>query len=93
MGSIYHRAIDVMFACDNAVKLASAEDKGNYQESRGLAKAVAGDKPGAIADFQAYINDPKSIPIYKAQHKQWIEALKKGKNPFTDEVLQSVKDH
>jgi WD40 repeat protein/tetratricopeptide (TPR) repeat protein len=91
-GSIYRRASDVLPACDQAVKLASAEDKGNYQESRGLAKALAGDTQGAIADFQAYIDDPKSTSAYKTQHKQWIEALKKGKNPFTDEVLRSVKD-
>jgi WD40 repeat protein len=90
-GSIYRRASDVMFACENAVKLATAEQKGNYRESRGLAKALSGDKAGAIADFQAYIDDPKSIPIYKSQHQQWIEAMKKGENPFTEEVLPQVK--
>jgi hypothetical protein len=81
-GSIYRRARDVMFACENAVNLATPEQKGNYQESRGLAKALSGNRQGAIADFQAYIDDPKSIPIYKTQHKQWIEAMKKGENPF-----------
>ena len=92
-GSIYRRASDVMFACENAVKLATAEQKGNYQESRGLAKALSGDRQGAIADFQAYINDPKSNPNYKDQHKQWIAAIKKGENPLTDKVLQQIKWH
>jgi WD40 repeat protein len=92
-GSIYRRASDVMFACENAVNLATAEQKGNYQESRGLAKALSGDRQGAIADFQAYIDDPKSNPNYKDQHKQWIAAIKKGENPLTDKVLQQIKSH
>jgi hypothetical protein len=27
----------------------------------------------------------------KKQRQNWIKALKKGKNPFTEEVLQSLK--
>ncbi len=92
-GSIYRQDSDVMFACENAVKLATAEQKGNFQESRGLARALSGDKQGAIADFQAYIDDRQSDPAYKDQHKQWIAAMKKGEDPFTDRVLQQIKFH
>jgi WD40 repeat protein len=92
-GSIYGQASDVMFACEKAVKLAAAGEKGNYQESRGLAKALSGDKQGAIADFQAYIDDRQSDPAYKDQHKKWIAAIEKGEDPFTAQVLQQIKSH
>jgi hypothetical protein len=47
---------------------------------------------GAIADFQAYIAAPNLDETTKAQPKQWIEALKKGENPFTDQVLDELKN-
>jgi hypothetical protein len=90
-GSLNKQAADILFACENAVKLASPEAKAVYQDSRGLAKALTGDKPGAIADFQAYIADPNANKTIKAQRQKWIEALKKGENPFTDKVLEKLK--
>jgi hypothetical protein len=78
-------------ACENAVKLASPKDKSGYQDSRGVAKALTGDTSGAIADFEVFIADPSKDKTYKIQRQKWIEALKKGENPFTDEVLEKLK--
>jgi WD40 repeat protein len=91
-GSIDGSAKDVLFACEKAVKLASAEAKTDYQDSRGLAKALTGDTQGAISDFQSYVDDPQRDKALQPKRKQWIEALKKGRNPFTKEVLEKLKN-
>ncbi|MBD2232902.1 eIF2A-related protein [Phormidium tenue] len=87
-GSTYNQAEAVMFACDKAVAL--SPNDGGIIDSRGLARALTGDTEGAIADFQAYIewnNDEEE----KEQRQGWIEALEQGKNPFTPEVLESLR--
>jgi regulator of sirC expression with transglutaminase-like and TPR domain len=77
-----------MFACENAVKLAPKDE--DFINSRGLARALTGDFEGAIKDFEKFVewtnNEEK-----KAQRKGWIESLKKGENPFTDEVLKGLR--
>jgi hypothetical protein len=57
-----------------------------------VARALRGDTSGAIADFEVYIADPEINETDKVQRRQWIEALKKGENPFTDEVLDGLKN-
>jgi hypothetical protein len=91
-GSLDKQAEYVFFACDNAVKFAPPEEKSGYQGSRGVARALRGDTSGAIADFEVYIADPEINETDKVQRRQWIEALKKGENPFTDEVLDGLKN-
>jgi WD40 repeat protein len=87
-GSLNGYAQEVLFACENAVKL--APKKGNIRDSRGLARALTGDYKGAIEDFQAYVewtnNEEK-----KKQRQEWIKTLKAGKNPFTRELLEKLK--
>ena len=69
----------------------NAERKVTYLGSRGLARASIGERKGAIADFQAYIDFPDKPEEYKTQRKQWIESLEKGEDPFTDKVLEELK--
>jgi WD40 repeat protein len=88
-GSLYRSAKEVMFACENAVKLAPKDL--SIRNSRGVARALIGDKTGAIEDFQAYANSPKTSKEDKAQRQGWIKDLKAGKDPFTDEVLQKLR--
>ncbi|MBD2210977.1 tetratricopeptide repeat protein [Nostoc linckia FACHB-104] len=87
-GSLHKQAADVMFACNQAVKLAP---KGYIRDSRGLARALTGDYQGAIADFEAYIaqTDDKDK---KAQRQSWVKDLKAGKNPITDDVLKRLQN-
>ncbi len=87
-GSIYRQAKDVLFACEEAVKL--APDHGGIRDSRGLPRALTGNIQGAIDDFQAFLD--WSGGRAKDQRRQWIEALKKGEDPFTDEVLEELKN-
>ena len=78
-----------MFACEKAIAI---EPKNVWAvRTRGLAKALTGDIQGAIADFQVFVNGTDSQE-YKTQAQDWIKALEAGKNPFTDEVLEELKN-
>ena len=88
-GSLNGYASDVIFACEKAVAL--APNDGAIRDSRGLARALTGDFDGAIEDFQAYIDLADSPDEMKNQRREWIEALERGENPFTEEVLESLR--
>ncbi|MEB3280411.1 MAG: hypothetical protein VKK42_15980 [Lyngbya sp.] len=88
-GSLNKQPTEVMFACEKAIAL---EPKNVWVvRTRGLAKALTGDIQGAIADFQVFVNGTDSQE-YKTQAQDWIKALQAGKNPFTDEVLEELKN-
>ncbi|MDJ0659231.1 MAG: caspase family protein [Crocosphaera sp.] len=91
-GSLNRKAKEVLFACENAVKNSpdNTEIKALSIDSQGLARALTEDFEGAIKDFQAVLYLPGGRDKYK--RKQWIEQLKKGENPFTDEVLEELKN-
>ncbi|WP_017716207.1 AAA-like domain-containing protein [Kamptonema formosum] len=86
-GSLHRHATDVMFACEKAVAL--APENGSYRDSRGVARAIAGNKKGAIEDFQAFIKWTDSADD-KSQRQRWIDALRANKNPFTDEEISRL---
>jgi tetratricopeptide (TPR) repeat protein len=100
-GSLRGHAAEVMRACEIAVK----RDPNNswYQGSRGLARALSGDDAGAISDFEGSIkalnqsiketkdeDEKKQLETRKAEFQGWVDALKKGENPFTSEVLKEL---
>lgn len=91
LGRIYCHAKEILFACEEAVTLASdRQNKISYLDSRGLAKALTGNIQGAIEDFQTYVDYAEVSDEYKDQRKQWIEALRKGDKPFTEGVLETL---
>jgi tetratricopeptide (TPR) repeat protein len=87
-GSLHGQAGEVMKACENAVTLAPRN--GRFRDSRGIARALTGNKQGAIEDFQAYIKWT-DWDEGKKQRLGWIDALKAGKNPFTPEEIERLK--
>jgi tetratricopeptide (TPR) repeat protein len=87
-GSLRGYAKQVMFACEKAVAL--APKKGNYRNSRGLARALTGNTKGAIEDFQAFIASTKDKEN-KLQRQRWVNALRAGKNPFTPEEIKRLR--
>ncbi len=87
-GSLHGQAAAVMQACEKAVAL--APKNGEFRDSRGIARALTGDKPGAIEDFQAFIKSTDSDEE-KKQRQGWIDALKAGKNTFTPEEIEKLK--
>lgn len=82
-GSLWGYAERVLDACETAVSL--APDNINIIDSRGLARALAGDTAGAIEDFSTFV-ERAGEDLRKFQRQEWIDALKKGDNPFTPEV-------
>jgi tetratricopeptide (TPR) repeat protein len=73
----------ILVACEKAV--AAEPDAGQWQDVRGLAKALQGEKyfPEAIKDFQVFITwttDTKK----RSQRKSWINYLKQNKKGACD---------
>ncbi len=86
-GSLHGHATEVMFACEKAVLL--EPENGNIRNSRGVARALTGDKKGAIEDFEAYIKSTNEHKE-KAQRQRWIDALRAGESPFTEEEIKRL---
>jgi tetratricopeptide (TPR) repeat protein len=86
-GALNGEAKTAISACDTAVALAPGN--GDVRDSRGVARALTGDTAGAIADFQASIKGTDSAER-KKQRQGWIDALKKGENPFTKNEIDNL---
>ncbi len=89
-GSLNSKAKEVIFACNKAVEL--DPKNGWIRNSRGLARALTGDVKGAIEDFEMFVKSAGNAEE-KKQRKAWIESLKKGENPFTDEELEKLRSN
>jgi WD40 repeat protein len=89
-GALQGHAVDVMEACDQAVQGATKDEARFYQDSRGLARALAGNYPGAIEDFEAFIQNTND-QNWRQQRQEWVDTLRAGKNPFTKEVLKDLQ--
>ena len=90
-GALDGQAAVVIRACDLAVERAGNEDRiHGFRDSRGLARALRGNNQGAIEDFEFFIEHTDNAE-QKSQRQAWVSALKAGKNPFTPEVLESLR--
>ena len=101
LGSLRGYAAEVMTACEMAV--ARDPNHGAILDSRGVARALTGDYVGAISDFEASIKRLKEmiqdtededyrqwLESIKTQRQGWVDTLRKGENPLTQEVLQEL---
>ena len=94
LGSLDGFAAQVMPACNRAVAIAPADRVAGERDSRGVARALTGDKAGAIADFQAFVDWSKTSGQYDPAGKQresWISALEQSRNPFDKATLDSLR--
>jgi Domain of Unknown Function with PDB structure (DUF3857)/Transglutaminase-like superfamily len=76
-------------ACDAAVAVDTTEV--GTRDSRGLARALAGDTKGAVADF-TYVVDHAKPGEFLDKRAGWLETLRAGNNPFTERVLAELRD-
>jgi WD40 repeat protein len=92
--SLAGKAAEVMEICDKAVDL--SHGYGMYRDTRGVARALAGDAKGAIDDFEAYLKqsyENPQIEQLKFKRRQWVEVLRKGDNPITPaEIKELLKE-
>jgi trimethylamine:corrinoid methyltransferase-like protein len=82
----------VLDICELAVSLDPSN--GAIRDSRGVALALTGKYDQAIQDFQAYVDWSKQNGRYDIdarQREEWIAALKRGQDPFSEQVLQSLR--
>jgi WD40 repeat protein len=100
-GSLNQQARVVLAACDRAVALEPTNSL--WRDTRGLARAKLGGYLGARQDFQAFIDwtksaeatstrDPAELERARNRRQQWIETLKKGKDPFSPEAIKFLMD-
>ena len=87
-GGLWNQAAEVVSACDRAVEL--APDNAYIKNSRGLVRALTGDMEGAIQDFEAFVASTSDAKL-KVQRQAWIEALRAGQQPLTEEVLAAER--
>jgi WD40 repeat protein len=90
-GSLWGYAAEVMDACERAVEL--APDNGGFRDSRGVARALTGDYPGAIKDFKFYVEWSKENDRYDPdglRREAWIAELEAGGHPFDEDTLAEL---
>jgi WD40 repeat protein len=86
-GSLQGHAGEVLDECEKAVQL--EPDDWSVRDSRGLARALAGDVKGAIEDFQFYAGKSDN-DARKRQRQGWVNALRQGQNPFTPDLIEQL---
>ncbi|MBN2005717.1 MAG: peptidoglycan DD-metalloendopeptidase family protein [Anaerolineae bacterium] len=83
-GAIYGQAQLALPHCERAVEL--APNKGDFRDSRGLARALTRDYAGAIENFSEAVRIWKEkkacVEHLCEQRETWIAELKDGRNPL-----------
>ncbi|MFN2202473.1 MAG: tetratricopeptide repeat protein [Caldilineaceae bacterium] len=79
--------------CEEAV---SASHSASYLDSRGLTYALLGEYDKAVADFEDALSEwaqseNPQIQAIAAERQQWVEALRSGENPITQEELARMQ--
>ena len=92
-GSTDQFASVVLPACERAITLNPYI--GDYYDSRGLARALTGNRQGAIADFKFYVQWATTQAQYNKhlvdERNGWIQKLEAGQNPFDAKTLQALR--
>ncbi len=79
--------------CERAVAL---DPTGPGRDSRGIVYAELGRYPDAIADLEAYLNalrqqDSNLYAQYAPKREAWLAALRAGRNPFDQAMLEQLR--
>ena len=61
-------------------------------DGRGLARALTGNRAGAIEDLREFVDMDLADDDVIAQRQSWLETLGRGGNPFTPELLTKLRD-
>ena len=92
-GTLNGQASRVLRACDIAVERSRGRKNGwMMRDNRGIARALTNNAAGAIEDFEYAIHNVDSIDSadFKVTRQSWVDALKAGNHPFSEELLNSL---
>jgi uncharacterized protein YjbI with pentapeptide repeats len=100
VGALHNQAADILYASEKATHARPGSP--NYRDTRGLVRALTGDLQGAIEDFQSVLDQLGDNKRYKdayssvgfedaQQRREWLKALRSGENPFTPDVLETLR--
>jgi hypothetical protein len=82
-------ASTVMDSCDRSIELGPTDPAVAY-ERRAIARALVGNRAGAIADLELSIaayRQAKRTPPELESRERWLATLRAGDNPFTPEEI------
>jgi tetratricopeptide (TPR) repeat protein len=86
-GSLVGASSEALSACERGVAVSGGSI--TIRDSRGVARAMTGDFPGAIDDFNAFVNsDPEHR--HANTRRTWIAELEAGRNPFTEARIMQL---
>jgi serine/threonine protein kinase len=87
--SLAGQATRVLLVCEAAVSASDESNRPRIRDSRALARSLTGDYAGAIEDFEAYMARPANVAGI-APRRAWVESLRNGENPFTQQELDRL---
>ncbi len=87
--SLAGQASRVLPLCEAAVNASDESNRPRIRDSRALARSLTGDYAGAVDDFEAYMARPANVAGV-GQRRAWVESLRNGANPFTQEELDRL---
>lgn len=92
-GTLFADPRTVMRSCDRAIEI-SEGSSGSAFARRAVARALTGDRPGAIADLEAALAiwDERDFRgrTYDTR-AEWLAALRAGADPFDAETLERLR--
>ncbi|WNG60069.1 PQQ-binding-like beta-propeller repeat protein [Archangium gephyra] len=93
-------AQEVKPACERLVEHSPRDEQYNMHDTRGVARALTGDLPGAITDFRAFLEGARGNAVFNtledagertAKREHWIAELEAGRNPFDAATLKLLQ--
>jgi WD40 repeat protein len=91
-GSLDGLARVVMAACEHAVSL--SPDSGRAHDDRGIARALSGDRAGAIEDltrFVQWLSENNIDDSRRGKFEAWLTELRAGRDPFDPATLEELR--
>jgi tetratricopeptide (TPR) repeat protein len=92
-GTLFDSPEAVMEACERAVLL-SPDGRANAHSRRGVARALTGDREGAIEDLREAVSrwDERGRKGYFVDSRRaWLEALESGQDPFDEDLMEMLR--
>jgi len=91
-GAVWDRAAEVLSACEQGSEAMRVQGRSGWMhQAHGIARALTGDRAGAIEELEAFLTSPVRNQRARAWAREWIAELRAGRNPFTPEVLETLR--